>query len=272
MKSNTVNINNCGGLYYITFPKLQNSGLVNHGFTTRLGGVSKGYYSSMNMSFNRGDDENFVRENYKRICDAIDVKCENLVFTKQTHTDNVIRVDEKDRGIGFSRPSFSDIDGLVTNAKNVALVTQFADCTPLLFLDPKNNAIGSCHSGWRGTVKRIGKKTVELMQKEFGSDPNDIICAIGPNIGKCCYEVDDAVFNEFKSAGFDTKLIFTEKGNGKYMLDLRKANELILLNSGIKKENIDISDICTCCNFDSMFSHRASGEKRGNMAAIIELK
>ena len=127
MKSNTVNINNCGGLYYITFPKLQNSGLVNHGFTTRLGGVSKGYYSSMNMSFNRGDDENFVRENYKRICDAIDVKCENLVFTKQTHTDNVIRVDEKDRGIGFSRPSFWDIDGLVTNAKSVALVTQFAD-------------------------------------------------------------------------------------------------------------------------------------------------
>lgn len=272
MKSNTLNIKNFGELCYITFPKLESSGLVKHGFTTRLGGVSEGYLSSMNMSFNRGDKRANVFENYNRICNALEINCDNLVFTKQTHTNNVIRVYEKDRGIGFTRPSFSDIDGLVTNDEGVALVTQFADCTPLLFLDPVNKAIGSCHSGWKGTVKRIGEKTINLMVKEFGSKPKDIICAIGPNIGKCCYEVDEIVFNEFLKENFDNSLIFSEKGNGKYMLDLRKANEIILLNSGIKKENIDIADICTCCNSDKLFSHRASGVKRGNMAAIIELK
>lgn len=272
MKTETLKINKKSNLTYITFPKLTKTGLVNHAFSTRLGGVSEGHFYSMNMSFSRGDKVENVIKNYEILCGAIGINTENLVFTKQTHNDNVIIVTENERGTGFSKPSFSDIDGLVTNCKNVALVTQFADCTPLLFCDTEKKVIGSCHAGWRGTVKRIGQKTVELMKDTFGCDPKNIVAAIGPNIGVCCYEVDTPVFNEFLNARFDTDKIFIKKDTGKYMLDLRLANKDVLLCCGILEENIDISDICTCCNADEMFSHRAQGVNRGNMCAIIQLK
>ena len=272
MVSETLKINKNGELLYITFPKIAELGITNHAFSTRLGGVSEGFLSSMNMSFSRGEKAENVRKNYEILCNAVGIKTENLVFTKQTHTDNVIVVTEKDRGTGFLKPSFEDIDGLVTNCKNVALVTQFADCTPLLFCDPEKKVIGSCHSGWRGTVKKIGLKTVELMKNTFGCNPQDIVAAIGPNIGSCCYEVDEPLFEAFSNAKFDTEEIFTKKENGKYMLDLRLANKQVLLEAGISEKNIDITDICTCCNSTEMFSHRAHGVKRGNMCAIIELK
>lgn len=272
MKSDTVTINCVGKLKYITFPKLSKTGLVNHCFTTRFGGCSEGFLSSMNMGFGRGDERKNVIKNYETICGEIGIDTANLVFSKQTHTDNCLIVTEKDRGTGFSKPPFSDIDGLITNRRGVALVTQYADCTPLLFCDTQKSVIACVHSGWRGTVRRIGKKAVDMMVENFCCDPKDIIAAIGPNIGACCYEVDDVVLNAFKEAGFDTSPIFTEKGGGKYMLDLRLANLMILNSAGIPISNIDVSDICTCCNSDEMFSHRASGGKRGNMAAIIELK
>ncbi len=271
MESKTVKINKTGDLIYITFPKLLATGLVNHGFSTRLGGASEGIYSSMNMSFNRGDREDAVRENYKRFCDAIGISTDNLVFSKQTHTNNVLSVTEKDRGVGFIKPSFSDIDGLITNSRKVALVTQYADCTPLLFCDPVKRVVASSHSGWQGTLKRIGAVTVEKMVKEYGSKPENIIAAIGPSIGKCCYEVDDRVFYEFKNASFNTDGIFTKKENGKYMLDLKETNRIILTESGIKPSNIDVCDLCTFCNSDYFYSHRKMGVNRGNLAAVIEL-
>ncbi len=272
MQSKTVNIKKNGNLVYITFPKFVESGMVKHAFTTRLGGVSKGYFGSMNMSFNRNDDEKSVRKNYEIICDEIGINTDNLVFSQQTHTDNLLTVTTKDRGTGFSKPPFCDIDGLVTNQKNVALVTQYADCTPLIFCDTKKGVIAASHSGWRGTVKKIGQKTVEKMVSEFSCNPNDIIAGIGPCINKCCYEVDETVFSEFQKAKFDTESIFVKKPNGKYMLDLITANKNILIESGISESNIDVADICTFCNSSEMFSHRAQGVKRGNMAMIIELK
>ena len=152
-------------------------------------------------------------------------------------------------------------------------MTQYADCTPLLFCDPVKKIIATSHSGWRGTVKEIGKKTVEKMVSNFGSNPNDIIACIGPCIGSCCYEVDTPVFNEFKKLPYlSLNEIFTEKGGGKYMLDLVEANKQILINAGINQNNMDISDICTCCNKNELHSHRATAGKRGNLAAIIELK
>jgi YfiH family protein len=154
----------------------------------------------------------------------------------------------------------------------VALVTQYADCTPLLFCDPVKGVIATSHAGWRGTASLIGKVTVEKMTNEFGSDPKDIIAGIGPCIGQCCYEVDDPVYSEFSKIDFlEQDKIFTPKGNGKYMLDLVEANRQILVNSGILPQNIDASDICTCCNCEDLHSHRATGGKRGNLAAIIEL-
>ncbi len=272
MKSNTLDIIQKGNLKYIQFPKLSQTGIVRHIFSTRLGGVSTGECSSMNMSFNRNDKRENVLENYRILCGAVGIDTDNLVLSHQTHTNNVKTVTKADCGTGIKKPSFSDVDGLITNQPNVALVTQYADCTPLLFCDPVKRVIATSHAGWRGTVQLIGKVTVNQMKDEFGCNPKDIIAGIGPCIGKCCYEVDDPVFNEFAKIPFiDINKILTRKENGKYMLDLVEANRQILINSGIKEENLDCSDICTCCNADELHSHRATAGKRGNLAAIIQL-
>ncbi len=274
LKSQNLNLITNDDLVYITFPKLEATGRVRHAFSTRHGGVSKQHCATMNLSFSpkRGDTRENVAENYRRICNAIGIDTNNLVLSQQTHTNNVIAVSKEHCGTGITKPSFNDIDGLITNESGVALVTQYADCTPLLFCDPKAGVIATSHAGWRGTVKLIGKVTVDKMVSEFGCNKNDIVAAIGPCIGQCCYEVDDPVYSEFEKLDFlNLDNIFTSKPNGKYMLNLVEANRQILLNSGILAENIDLSDICTCCNSEDLFSHRASNGKRGNLAAIIQL-
>ncbi len=273
MKSSNLEICHYGNLQYITFPKLNKTGIVNHLFSTRHGGVSEGQYKSMNLSFLNGDKHNNVIKNYEILCNKIGIDIHNLVLSRQTHTDNIKIVTEADRGTGIFKESFSDIDGLITNCKNVALVTQYADCTPLLFCDPVKKAIATSHAGWRGTVKEIGRKTVEKMTSEFGCNPKDIIACIGPCIMNCCYEVDTPVYNEFKKLSYlDLYKIFTQKDNEHYMLNLVEANKQILISAGISPDNMDISDICTCCNAENLHSHRKTNGKRGNLAAIIELK
>lgn len=272
IKSNNLSVIKKGELEYIKFPKLSKLDCVKHIFSTRLGGVSEGDCASMNLSFNRGDKRENVLKNYEILCDAEGINKDGLVLSHQTHTNNVLVVDESHKGTGISKPSFQDVDGLITNKPGVALVTQYADCTPLLFCDPVKRVVATSHAGWRGTTKLIGKVTVDKMTELYGSNPKDIIVGIGPCILDCCYEVDSPVYKEFEKISFlNLEDIFTPKENGKYMLNLVKANFLILLNAGIKPENIDCSDICTCCNADKLHSHRATAGKRGNLAAIIEL-
>lgn len=260
---------------YLEYPLFQNTGIVKHGFSTRLGGVSEGYFSSLNLSFTRGDNEEAVRENFRRIGDAIGVKCEDMVFSQQTHTTNVRVVTDEDRGMGIMRPrSYTDVDGLVTNVPGICLVTFFADCVPLYFVDPVKKVIGLSHSGWRGTVGKIGKVTVELMEKQFGSDPADILAAVGPSICQDCYEVSEDVIDQFKEH-FDEKVwpeLFYGKENGKFQLNLWKANELIFLEAGIKKDHIAVTNLCTHCNSDLLYSHRTTGNKRGNLCAFLALR
>lgn len=259
---------------YLEYPMFQKTGIVKHGFSTRVGGVSDGCYSSLNLSFTRGDKEEAVRENFTGIGRAMGVRCEDMVFTKQTHTTNVRVVSEEDRGMGITRPrSYTDVDGLVTNAPGVCLVTFFADCVPLYFVDPVKKAIGLSHSGWRGTVGKIGKATVELMQQQYDSDPADILAAVGPSICQDCYEVSEDVAEQFR-AHFDKQYwseLFYRKANGRYQLDLWKVNELIFLESGIRKDHIAVTNLCTHCNSELLFSHRAAGDKRGNLCAFLEL-
>lgn len=273
MTSNTLKINKKGDVTFITFPKLEKTGLVNHLFSTRLGGVSQGRYESMNLSFLNGDQRENVLKNYEILCNCANININNLVLSRQTHTSNIKTVTQEHCGTGIFKESFNDIDGLITNQKKVALVTQYADCTPLVFLDPQKKVVATSHAGWRGTASEIGKKTVEKMMQEFGCDPNDIIAGIGPCIKECCYEVDKPVFDQFlKLEYLQMNRIFKPKQNGRYMLDLPEANKQILLNAGIKEENMDISDICTCCNCNTLHSHRATNGERGNLALIIELK
>ena len=184
---------------YLEYSMLAETGVVRHGFSTRFGGVSEGCYSSMNLSFTRGDQEEAVRENFRRIGAAIGVRCEDMVFSQQTHTTNVRVVKEEDRGMGFARPlEYKDVDGLVTNVPGICLVTFYADCVPLYFVDPVKKVIGLSHSGWRGTVGKIGKKTVERMESEYGCDPADILAAVGPSICQDCYEVSEEVIQQFQ--------------------------------------------------------------------------
>lgn len=264
-----------GDTPYLEYPLFADTGLVRHGFSTRLGGVSRGCYSSLNLSFTRGDDEEAVRENFRRIGAAIGVRCEDMVFSQQTHTTNVRVVTEADRGMGIMRQrEFQDVDGLVTNVPGICLVTFYADCVPLFFLDPVKKVIGLCHSGWRGTVGKIGKAAVELMSRQFGCDPGDILAAVGPSICQDCYEVSEEVIEKFRE-NFDEKCwqdLFYQKENGKYQLDLWKANAFIFLEAGILPEHMAVTNLCTHCNSDVLYSHRTTGEKRGNLAAFLALR
>lgn len=270
-----MNIHNKNGVTYLTYPAFDSLEGIMHGFSTRLGGVSTGIYSTMNLSFTRGDEESLVRENFRRIGDAIGFLPENLVTSDQTHTANVRLVTEEDRGKGFTRPrDYQDIDGMVTNVPGLVLSTFYADCVPLYFVDPVHKAVGLSHSGWRGTASRIGKVTVEKMAREFGSEPEDILAAIGPSICQDCYEVSEDVADQFKKT-FDEKYwpeIFYKKPDGKYQLNLWQANRRILMEAGVKEEHISMPNLCTCCNPDLMFSHRASHGKRGNLGAFLGLK
>ena len=264
-----------GEVPYLEYPMLAETGIVKHGFSTRLGGVSKDCFSTMNLSFTRGDNEADVRENFRRITSAIGVDCESLVFSQQTHTTNVRVVTEEDRGMGFTRKlEYTDVDGLVTNIPGICLVTFYADCVPLYFVDPVKKAIGLSHSGWRGTVGKIGKVTIEAMQKEYGSDPKDIIAAVGPSICQDCYEVSEDVIEQFQKnfKEADWPQLFYKKENGKYQLNLWKANELIFLEAGIMPEHIAVTNVCTHCNSDVLYSHRRTGNQRGNLAAFLALK
>lgn len=270
LNSTTLNIHNKNGLLYITFPSLEMPG-VKHAYTTKLGGVSKGIFESMNMSFARGDDANSVTENYRRICGALGVDYKRCVLSKQTHTTNVRIVTEADIGKGIiSDRDYDDVDGLITNIPNVTLVTQYADCVGLLFFDPIKRVIATSHAGWRGTVNEIGKITVQKMRDCFGCEPKNIRVGIAPSIGPCCFEVDKPVYDEFmKMQGIDFDSIIEDKGNGKYHIDLWKTNFQTLINSGILSENISVTDLCTKCHHDVFFSHRHTNGKRGNLAALI---
>ncbi len=264
-----------GEVLYLTYPLLENTGIVKHGFSTRVGGVSHGVLSTMNLSFSRGDDENAVRENFRRMANVLDVEEDSFVFSQQTHTTNVRKVTLEDKGKGLTRKlDYQDIDGLITNVPGLCLSTFYADCVPLYFVDPVRKAIGLSHSGWRGTVGKIGAVTVRKMQEEYGSNPEDIIAAIGPSICQDCYEVSEDVIIEFQN-NFDKKYwneLYYQKDNGKYQLNLWKANEIVLAEAGVLKAHIAVTNLCTCCNHEMLFSHRATQGKRGNLAAFLALK
>lgn len=263
------------GVHYLAFPLLERDGLVSHGFATRMGGVSEGKYARMNLSFTRGDDPDHVRENYRRMARALGVDMERMVLAYQTHTTNVRRVTREDEGKGLVRErDYRDVDGLITDVPGITLVTFFADCVPLYFLDPVHKAIGLSHSGWRGTVRRMGKTTLDAMREAFGTRPEDVLACVGPSICRDCFEVGEEVAAEFQRE-FDRrywKELFYEKENGKFQLDLWKSNEIILREAGVAPEHIQVTDICTRCNPQYLFSHRFAGEERGNLAAFLCLR
>jgi len=260
------------GVTYLSFPLLEREGLV-CAFTTRLGGVSKGDCTSMNLSFTRGDLEEDVRTNYRLLGESLGIDMNQAVLSHQVHKTDIHIVTEEDRGRGLfpEKSPLFEIDGLMTNRRGIPLVTFFADCVPLLFYDPVKRVIATSHSGWKGTVGRIGEKTVAMMEQKMGCRRENILAVIGPSICQACYEVSADVALQFEDVfsreQYEEMMI--EKENGKFQLDLWKANEFILLDAGIRPENLAVTDLCTCCNPEFLFSHRASHGKRGNLSVIL---
>jgi len=260
---------------FLTFPSLTEINFIRHGFSTRLGGVSKDCFETMNLGYSRGDNPKDVDENYNRICKSIGFNMNDLVISDQVHNTEIKLVTAEDKGKGIvSARDYQGVDGLITNTIGVPLVTFYADCVPLYFVDLKNHAIGLSHSGWRGTVKRMGKVTLQAMHQNFGTNSEDVIAVVGPSICQDCYEISEDVAEAFVGEFTKTQIndILHDNGNGKFQLNLWQANRHILLDAGMSEENIHLSKVCTCCNSDILFSHRASLGKRGTLAAFLMLE
>lgn len=291
-------IQNGAKITYLSFPMLEETGMVEHLFTTRLGGVSEGEFATLNLSFDRGDDPVRVLENYRRIGEVLGTTPERMVCSKQTHTTNIMEVRESDCGSGVVKErAYTDIDGLMTDIPGICLVTSYADCVPLYFLDPVHRAIGLAHSGWRGTVGGMGACMVRSMGERYGSRPEELLAAIGPSICRDCYEVSADVAEAFREMLLPMKQAYQQvreakgydgdestaadavihkgrivAGEQKYQLDLWLANQLILVHEGVPISRISLAGICTCEHADLLFSHRATGGKRGNLGAFMMLR
>ena len=264
----------------LSFPMLEQTGCVDHVFTTREGGVSSGDCAAMNFNYDREDDPMVVDANYQRIADAFGGgrSLRHFVCAHHGHTGNVRVVDVRDGGEGtLFRRWGRDVDGMVTNTPGLILGVFTADCTPVYLVDPVHRAVGLVHSGWRGTAAGIAAGAIDLMRTHFGSDPADLVCAVGPSICRDCYESSEdvaAVFRERCGTQADQILCnpHTRDGALHCQLDLWQANSLVLENAGVRPEHIQVTDVCTRCNAKLLFSHRAAGEHRGNCAAFLSLK
>lgn len=274
--TNTVIYNERAGVGYLTFKPFINMPYITHGFSTRIGGVSSGHFATMNLSYSRGDEATAVDENYRRMAAALQVDVESMTSTKQTHTTNVIEATYELRGNGIiKKQALEDIDGLVTRDNSLTLVTSYADCVPLYFVDTVNKAIGLSHSGWRGTAGNICQSTVDAMKKLYNSQPKDIVTFIGPSICDSCYEVSSDLLEPFSlnyaTEELDKIFVLKDAANEKYYLNLALANVINMQKAGIPSDNIFVTDVCTCCNSDILFSHRASHGLRGGLCGFLKL-
>ena len=266
-KTNIVN-----GVTYLSVPAFEKTGLAVTCFSTRRGGVSAPPLDTMNLGFGRGDEKSNVLRNYELLGNAAGFDALRTVAFSQIHRDGVCIAADLDAGEAFS-PCKREYDAVITNTPDLPIATYHADCVPVFLLDTKNRAAGVAHAGWRGTAMKTPAAAIREMAKSFGSCPCDILAAIGPSIGACCFETDSDVPDAMLSAfGANAKKHIVSHGNGKYHVSLPALNALTLLDSGIPEENITISDECTCCKNDLYWSHRATGGLRGTMAAVIMLK
>ena len=242
---------------------------VPHCFTTRLGGVSKGHLSSLNLGLHRGDSPENVTENYRILAKALEIEPVEFAFSKQVHRDDIRACTMADRqGVPYTVPY--EADGLITDVKNVPLVIFTADCTPILLHDPVRGAIGAVHAGWRGTVLDIAGKAIRKMCETYGCKAENIRAAIGPCISKCCFETGAEVFEAVKDLlGDDAQMFADEKSDGKYMIDLKGVNAYLLKKAGVT--DIEITDECTKCLCDKYWSHRATNGNRGTQCSCIVL-
>ena len=298
-------LNNADNVPYITFNSFKDVKWLNCGFSTRYGGVSRGCFSSMNMSFMRGDDPKDVMENIRLFSASAGFKPENIVMPHQCHTTNVETVGDKDKGRGVQLSLLrnengavlsdipgteEEIDGQITNRPDVVLYVLGADCVPVFIVDTEKRVVSAVHAGWKGTVNDIAGAAIEKMKSEFGTCLKDIKAVIGPSICQDCYEVSEDVADVFikkyyvaSDSFYDLNLRgtdivrpasgdFKDNPTGKYYLNLWEANRVNLIKAGVPESNIEISGLCTRCHPDMFFSHRAHGNDRGVNIGFITIR
>lgn len=276
------------GVPYISFPALEAYPRLRHGYSTRLGGVSTGYCAEMSFSQKCGDTIDQIRENFRRMAEAIGVREDMLVLTDQVHEATVLPVSREHVCGGDRQTILHKVDGIVTNEPDLTLVCFTADCVPLFFYDPVKQAIGLSHAGWRGTVLEIGKKTVQTMREVYGTKASDLRVVIGPSICVDCYEISEEVANAFRKVyppESTARFLFPhtkgthfpegtlpEQQEQHYQLDLWQANREALLAAGVPSDQISVSGVCTCCHADLFHSHRATGGKRGLLTGYLSIR
>lgn len=250
------------------------TGLVNHGFTTRVGGFGNPPFDSLNLALHVDDAPETVINNRRVVCDVMGTELDRLVTAQQVHSSNVLLVGEEHAGAGaFSyHTAIPDTDGLVTDRPNLLLATFYADCVPVFILDPVKKVVASVHAGWKGTVAAIGAKALLKMKDVYGTDPADCLVGIGPSIGPCCYEIDDPVIDLFKERFHWWKDVIKQGTSGRNKLDLWETNRRTVIEAGVKANHVEVAKICTCCNQQLLFSYRGSQGKTGRMGAYIMLK
>lgn len=245
------------------------------GFSTRNGGVSSGFYTSLNCGLHVGDDGDAVKENRRLLAEANGFDFSAWTCAEQVHGGAVHIVEANDTGAGRLKheEAIKDTDGILTDQAGVFLASFYADCVPLFFYAPDRRVIGVAHAGWKGTVARIGAEMVRRMGEHWQVEPQAIHAAIGPSIGACCYEINDVVANRVRDVlGDQAKRVLEPAGDGKYMLNLQETNRILLVEAGILPEHIEVSHLCTSCRTDLFFSHRKEAGKTGRMTAFIALK
>ena len=260
------------GVTVLAAESFRAAGGVAHGFSTRLGGVSEGIFSSLNLGFNRGDNPDHVRENYRRFCAAIGADVNRIVMTGQVHkteirtaTPDLIKPD-------VCVPTEYDCDGLITDQSGLVLTIFTADCIPVLLYDPVKRVIAAVHAGWRGTAQDIAGKAVDKMRQDYGCQPENILTAIGPGISQCCFETHSDVPDAMSAVLGDlVSPHISPLSNGKFRVNLKDINAALLMRAGVTSDHIEISADCTACLHETYWSHRVTQGRRGSQAAMIQL-
>ncbi|MEN2258306.1 peptidoglycan editing factor PgeF [Paraclostridium benzoelyticum] len=220
----------------------------------------------VNLAFSNINIDMASKSDRENLCKELNMNFENLTNNKQTHSDIVNIIKKEDIG------KIKEGDALVTNLKKTPLLVFVADCVPVAIVDPKKEAVALCHAGWRGTYSKITRKSIENMEKLYETNPEDLVCVLGPSIGPCCYEVSKDLIEKFNTIITNRDEKFYIIKENKYYLDLWKVNELILTSCGVKKENIVNLNICTSCNSDKFHSYRKHNQTTKRLGMILEVK
>ncbi len=251
------------------------------GFTSRCGGVSTAPYNELNCALHVGDDSRLVIENRRRVAEAVGFDFSSWTCAEQVHGNRIAIITDRDKGRGRLErdTAVPAADGLVTQEEDIMLVSFYADCVPLYFFDPGQRVVALAHAGWKGTVLEIANAVVRTLIEKFGTNPDHLLAAIGPSIGGCCYEVDEQVADKVLELHRRGRLQspqeeplpegLKERGNGRFLLDLKEINRQIMIKAGINPKHIEISSWCTSCHPQWFFSHRKENGRTGRMASWI---